>query len=40
MFHEAGCQPKDKLAHALAIGEWVQKNITYVNELPETFQSP
>lgn len=32
--------PKDPLAHALAIGEWVQQNITYVNETPEVFQTP
>lgn len=40
VFRKAGCKPKDRLCHALAIGEWVQKNIIYVNEIPETFQTP
>lgn len=40
VFRQYGCQPKDKRAHALALADWVQKNITYVEELPERFQSP
>ena len=40
VFHEAGCEQKNKFCHALAIGRWVQENITYVNEGVETFQSP
>lgn len=27
-------------AHAVALGDWVQKNIRYVNEGEETFQTP
>jgi len=40
VFREAKCPPKAKLCHAVAIARWVQKNITYVNEGVETFQSP
>jgi transglutaminase-like putative cysteine protease len=40
VFRQRGCAPKDKRAQALAIGSWVQDNITYVEELPETFQTP
>lgn len=40
VFEEAGCERKKRLCHAMAIGEWVQREITYVNELPETFQTP
>lgn len=36
----AGCKQKDKLCHVLTLGRWVQRNLTYVNELPETFQTP
>lgn len=32
--------PRDQRGHALTIGQWVQDRITYVGELPETFQSP
>jgi transglutaminase-like putative cysteine protease len=39
-FRQRGCAPKDKRCQALAIGSWVQDNITYVEELPETFQTP
>jgi transglutaminase-like putative cysteine protease len=39
-FRQYLCPPKDQLAQALAIGSWVQRNITYVNELPEIFQTP
>lgn len=40
VFREARCAPKAKACHALAIGEWVQRNVTYVNEGIETFQTP
>lgn len=40
VFDEFECASKDKLCHALAIGTWVQENVTYVNEGFETFQTP
>jgi hypothetical protein len=40
VFREAACAPKVRLCHALAVGDWVKQNITYVNEYPETFQTP
>lgn len=40
VFNWAGCPPKAKLCHAVAIARWVQTHITYVNEGEETFQSP
>lgn len=40
VFRQYSCHPRDQVAHALAIGTWVQKNITYVEELPEVFQTP
>lgn len=40
VFRQRCCAPKDKRAQALAIASWVQDNITYVEELPETFQTP
>lgn len=40
VFRQRLCRPKDQLCHALAIGGWVQEHITYVAELPETFQTP
>jgi transglutaminase-like putative cysteine protease len=40
VFREYGCAPKRQAAHALALGDWTQKHIDYVNELPETFSSP
>lgn len=40
VFRQRGCAPKDKRGQALAIGSWVQDNVTYVEELPETFQTP
>jgi Transglutaminase-like superfamily len=40
VFRQHNCLPKRKLCHALAIGTWVQQNITYVNEGEETFQTP
>jgi len=40
VFRWAGCEPKQKLCHAIAIGRWVQKHIRYINEGVETFQSP
>lgn len=40
VFRQYGCPPKNKVCHALAIGEWVQNTITYVEEKPEVFQTP
>lgn len=40
VFHWAGCPPKRKARHALAIARWVQRSILYVNEGQETFQTP
>lgn len=40
VFRQRGCEPKDKVGQALAIGAWVQDTITYVEEMPETFQTP
>lgn len=40
VFDESHCPPKDKLCHVTAIARWVQKNVIYVNEGVETFQSP
>jgi hypothetical protein len=40
VFDNGGCEPKKRLCHALAVAEWVQETITYVNERPETFQTP
>lgn len=34
------CPPKNRICHAVAIAEWVQSNVYYVNELPEVFQEP
>ncbi len=40
VFRQYNCQPKKRLTHAVALGTWVQQNITYVNEGEETFQTP
>jgi hypothetical protein len=40
VFRQYVCPPKDQLCQALAIAQWVQNNITYVAEMPETFQTP
>lgn len=40
VFRIYNCPPKRKLLHAVALADWVQKNITYVNEGEETFQTP
>ena len=40
VFRQRGCPPRDQVCQALAIAQWVQDNITYVQELPETFQTP
>jgi hypothetical protein len=40
VFRAAGVAPKDEYGQALAIAEWVQKNIYYVHEGKETFQRP
>lgn len=40
ILREAGAASRAELDQALAIGEWVQKNIYYVHETRETFQRP
>jgi Transglutaminase-like superfamily len=40
VFRQGGCAPKDKRAHALEIGKWTQRSITYVNDGGEQFQTP
>lgn len=40
VFHDYKCARKDKTCQALAIGDWAQKHITYVEELPERFFLP
>ena len=37
---DAGALSRHEVDQALAIGEWVQKNIYYVHETRETFQRP
>lgn len=37
---EAAVPDRNKPAQAVAIAEWVRRNIRYLNELPETFQTP
>lgn len=34
------CPAKQRMCQALALAEWVQGRIYYVNERPETFQTP
>jgi transglutaminase-like putative cysteine protease len=40
VFRQRCCAPKDKRCQAIALASWVQENITYVEEIPERFQSP
>lgn len=40
VFRQYGCPMRDQLCQAIALGSWVQKNITYVQEMPERFQTP
>lgn len=40
VFRQANCPARDEVAYALAIGRWVQANVTYVRELPEEFATP
>jgi hypothetical protein len=40
VIHAAGAASRQEKDQALAIGEWVQKNIFYVHETRETFQRP
>ena len=37
---DSGVNTRDKKQIALAIGRWVQDNITYIHELPERFSTP
>lgn len=39
-FRQSQCPPRDQACQAIAIAGWVQNHITYVMELPETFQTP
>lgn len=40
IINDAHVADRNKPAQAVAIAEWVRANIRYVNELPETFQTP
>lgn len=40
IINEAHVPDRNKAAQAVAIAEWVRSNVRYVNELPETFQTP
>lgn len=39
-FRTYNCLPRNKAEQALAIGDWVQRSIIYVEEIPEVFQTP
>jgi len=39
-FRQRQCPPRDQTCQALALAGWVQDTITYVAEMPETFQTP
>lgn len=40
IIRNSGAPPRDKKQQALALAEWVKKNIYYIHELPERFQLP
>jgi transglutaminase-like putative cysteine protease len=40
VFRQYNCEPRNEMQYAVAIGSWVQANVTYVRELPEEFQTP
>ena len=40
VFRQYNVEPRNEVGYALAIGSWVQANVTYVRELPEEFQTP
>lgn len=40
VFRQRLCAPRDMICQAIAIASWVQDTITYVQEMPETFQTP
>lgn len=40
VFRLNNCPPRNEAAYSIAIGRWVQQNITYVRERPEVFQDP
>lgn len=40
VFRQSNLPERAPFAHALALARWVQTHITYVNELPEVFQTP
>jgi len=39
-FRQRVTNQRDQIGQAVAIAGWVQDNITYVQEMPETFQTP
>jgi len=40
IFRQYCVPPREKEKQALALADWVQRNITYVEEKPEVFQTP
>lgn len=40
VFRQFGCAPNDQRSHALALASWVQRNVRYVQEIPEVLQTP
>ncbi len=40
VFRVYNCMPRNDFDYALAIGDWVQRSIRYVREIPEVFQTP
>jgi Transglutaminase-like superfamily len=40
ILRDAEVGDRNKPAQAVAIAEWVRRNVRYINELPETFQTP
>lgn len=40
IFRLNGLPAREPYLHAVALARWVQQNITYVQELPEVFQTP
>ena len=40
VFRVYNCSPRNEHEYSLAIGDWVQRNIRYVREMPEVFQTP
>lgn len=40
VFRQFGCRMNDQRSHALALASWVQRNVRYVQEIPEVLQTP